>query len=164
MAKQDSTGGNPTSKNKNGSSWVTARHGGDGNGNAGPGGSPSPVNHHGGVNPRTQAPKKDDDPRGQKPDPEDQADNYSDEDSEDDGPPRLHQYHEAVAADLRDNHGLTHNHAVRVAAGIVAKHAAGHAGVDGASQQAAAQAHSHWQNMLKKHKKASAVSAPQHAM
>jgi hypothetical protein len=132
------------SGNNNGSSWVTARHGGDGKGHAGPGGAPNPVNHTGGVNANKDADK----------------DNDDDGQQQEDGP-SLHPYHKAIADELRNKHGLSHNSSVRVGAGIVAAHAKGHASVDAATQSKAAEAHGHWNTMMKQHKKASAVSAPQ---
>lgn len=161
----------PGSKNKNGSSWVTARHGGDGKGHASPHGTPSPINHHGAVNapkgPRKPTPTH---PaygshaqQNQEPEEEEQQEQEW-ENPEAEKTPELHPYHEEIAKNLQDNHGLNRNKAVRVAAGIVRKHAGGHAAVDAEQQRNASQAHQHFTNLMKKHKKASAVSAPQHAM
>lgn len=137
------------SKNQNGSDWVTARHGGDGKGNTGSGPAPNPVNHHGAVNAKKSASHTNDT------DKEDQTDSGSDENQENEqdngGHHSIPAYTQSIADKLRKEHGLTHTHSVRIAAGITKKHADGHASVDSKTQMAAKVAHDELQGALKKH-------------
>jgi len=135
------------SKNNNGSDWVTARHGGDGKGKMGSGSAPNPVNHHGAVNAKKSAGKMND------------TDNDGDNDTNESPQEEQHEgggssipaYTQSIADKLRKDHGLTHTHSVRIAAGITKKHADGHASVDAPTQMAAKSAHDELQGALKKH-------------
>lgn len=153
----------PGTKNKNGSGWVTARHGGNGKGSSGPGAAPNPVNHTGAVNAK-KGPVEGSPEEEKNETPAQEKAEGPDKDSDDTSSPSLHPYHAAIADELRNKHGLSHNASVRVGAGIVAAHAKGHAAIDSDTQGQAAEAHAHWNTMLKTHKKATAVSAPQHSM
>jgi hypothetical protein len=138
------------SKNANGSNWVTARHGGDGKGHMSKAGPAHTINHTGAVNPR-KGPAE-----GSAA--EEKTESASEERAEDSEHPIAEQkgsgpengsqatvglphYVRTMADKLRTNHGLTHNHAVRIAAKITAVHAAGHASVDESTRQAAESAH-----------------------
>lgn len=57
-------------------------------------------------------------------------------------------YISSMAAKLRAQHGLTHNHSLRIAAGITKHHAAGTAQVDDATKSAAATAHAQWTGLM----------------
>lgn len=136
------------SKNNNGSDWVTARHGGDGKGKMGSGPAPNPVNHHGAVNGKKSAGKMNDtDNDG------DSNESGVEESSEASkgGSSTIPAYTQSIADKLRKEHGLTHTHSVRIAAGITKKHADGHASVDSKTQMAAKAAHDELQGALKKH-------------
>jgi hypothetical protein len=143
------------SSNNNGSNWVTARHGGDGKGTMVK--KPSVVNHHGAVNGKTPDKKTGKNMTAPHPSPtkngsdaddaEDTLDHGSDEANEQ-NKDAVHPYIAAIAGHLRDSHGLTHNHSLRIAAGITKKHALGHAQVDDATKQAAAAAHAHMEGLL----------------
>jgi hypothetical protein len=128
------TGNVPASQrgkpNKNGSSWVTVRHGGDGHGKMVT--TPKHTQHDDG-------------------DPEDVRDHGADEATEDTSKNKLPDYVNNIADHLKANHGLTHTHATRVAAGITALHAQGHAAVSEAQQKAAVEAHGHMQKLVKGH-------------
>jgi hypothetical protein len=78
-------------------------------------------------------------------------DNGADEATEDTSRNKLPDYVNNIADHLKANHGLTHTHATRVAAGITALHAQGHAAVSEAQQKAAVEAHGHMQKLLKGH-------------
>src|SRR2546430_2523141 len=127
----------PGTKNKNGSSWVTARHGGDGKGHSGPGSAPNPVNHYGAVNAKKSAPEESAKEEAQETPQQEQEEEWQNPEAVQS--PQLHPYHEQIANDLQQVHGLNRNKAVRVSAGIVAKHAQGHAAVDADQQQQASQ-------------------------
>lgn len=142
----------PGNKNKNGSSFVTARHGGDGKGNVSAAGEPKTINHTGGVNPRKGPADSDSDDKGDGK--QDVAAQKADGSKNGDaGATGLPDYVSKMADKLRTNHGLTHNHAVRIAAAITKKHAGGHASVDESTRQAAEAAHGQMTGLLKSAKK-----------
>lgn len=147
------------SKNKNGSDFVTARHGGDGKGKMStnpkrPGTTGKPINHTGGVNPPpdhggAKGGAKEGSPAEEKSEtPQEEASEQGENTSQDTG---VHPYIGSMAAKLQAHHGLTHNHAHRIAAAITKVHAKGHASVDSKTQSAAAEAHEHMEGLKKKH-------------
>lgn len=143
-----------TSKNNNGSNFVTARHGGDGKGHMSQAGPPHTINHTGGVNPRKGSGA---DSEANEPNEGSRKEEIADQKG--DGPSNgsqatngLPHYVRTMADKLRTNHGLTHNHAVRIAAKITAVHAAGHASVDESTRQAAATAHHEMVGLMGGHK------------
>lgn len=146
------------SGNNNSSNWVTARHGGDGKGAMVK--KPAVVNHHGAVNgqkgPRQMtAPHPGNTQQAQDAGHAADGDEENKQHGEEKTKSAIPDYIATIAGHLRAQHGLTHNHSVRVAAAITKKHADGHAQVDDTTKQAAATAHAEFTANMGKAKAAS---------